>query len=201
MGRNLYFASCELRAARNALEAMRHAQTASDYLDGWGNFVDRLERAWTKAERECQAFKNQFNPWQGKFTKLRKDDELLRYLCHARNAGQHTIELVAGLAVSFTLQLQDGKGQIVFNEETGQITFHGLTVLEQCQPRFTLLTFKDRGVTYEPPTEHLGVKQEFDPLRAAELGLAFYEDFVQQAEEKFFPAASADPAAIGVAEK
>ncbi len=200
MGRNLYFASCELRAARNALEAMRQAQAASDYLDGWGTLVDRLERVWTKVERECQGFKNQFNPWQGKFTKLRKDDELLRYLCHARNACQHTIEFVAGITVGFTLQLQGEKGQIVINEESGQITFHGLNVLEQKKPRFALLPFKDRGVTYEPPTEHLGLKQEFDPLSAAEAGLAFYENFVQQAEEKFFPAPSADPA-LGIAEK
>lgn len=201
MGRNLYFATSELRASKNALEARRQAQTASDYLDGWGTFVDRVERAWAKADRECLPFKNQFDPWQGTFKKLRKDDELLRYLCHARNAAQHTIELVAGLAVSFKLQLQDGKGQIVFNEDTGQIIFHGLTVLEQQQPRFTLLPFKDRGVTYEPPTEHLGVKQEFDPLQAAELGSAFYEDFVQKAEAKFFPAPSTDTAIVGASEK
>ena len=69
----------ELRAARVALEGMRAAKNLEEFAMSWRSFLDRLEKAWKKAERECQPFRNRFQPWQGAFAALRKSEELLRY--------------------------------------------------------------------------------------------------------------------------
>jgi hypothetical protein len=52
---------------------------------------------------------------------------------------------------------------------------------------YLLLPIVNQGVTFTPPTEHLGEKlPQNDAILVAEKGLAFYEDFVTKAEEEFF---------------
>ena len=83
----------ELRAAMSALEAMRTAATYDEFLTAWQSFLDRLEKVWVKIERECQAFRARFEPWQSAFKRVRDNDELLRYLRQARHADQHSVRL------------------------------------------------------------------------------------------------------------
>src|SRR4051812_45002165 len=86
----------ELKAAAKALERMRAAHSFEDFTHEWQAFPNCLEKVWTKTERECRHVKNRFAPWQGRFRKQRTEGPLLRYLHHARNADQHTIEMTAG---------------------------------------------------------------------------------------------------------
>lgn len=97
----------------------------------------------------------------------------MRYLEHARNADQHSIQLI----------LDDVPEQIV--TVGGDTVYVGNDVVV-IAPRIELLPVEDRGVWYDPPVEHLGkALAERGPLAVAELGLAFYAGFVEQAERRF----------------
>jgi hypothetical protein len=181
----------ELRAARLALEGMRVARNLEEFAVSWRSFLDRIEKVWVKAERECQPFRSCFEPWQGTFKALRKNDALLRYLHQARHADQHSIqpttqELIAQLQLVIpplgTVELQ-------LDEEKQTLTVNGECLVGIIRgPSYLLLPIENRGTTFAAPTEHLGVQLlRNDALLVAEKGLAFYEDFVAKAGAEFFP--------------
>jgi hypothetical protein len=189
----------ELRAAKKALDDMHQAKTLEDYAISWRSFLDRIEKAWKKAERECQPFRNRFEPWQGKFAALRKSDELVRYLFQARNADQHTIQPTT-VEMLGLLQLEIpplGTVELQLDQEKQTLKIIGACTfsVKPCRS-YLLLPIQNKGVTYQPPTEHLGEKlPRNDSFFVAEKGLAFYDDFVAQAEAKFFPT-GASPSSV-----
>jgi hypothetical protein len=152
---------------------MRSASDFDSFEDAWRQYLVALQKVWIKTERSCQPVRESFEPWQGKFKRQRKKDQLLRYLEHVRNADQHSIQLI----------LDDVPEQIV--TAGGDKVYVGNDVVV-IAPRIELLPVEDRGVWYNPPAEHLGkVLAERGPLKVAELGLIFYAGFVGQAERKF----------------
>jgi hypothetical protein len=181
----------ELRAAHAAVAAMRGATGFESYALGWQTFLDKLEKLWVNAERECQPFRNQFEPWQVAYKELRKNDPLLRYLSQARHADQHSIEPTACETLgAFNLLIPPlGTVEIELDREKGQIRIKGECGIQgPTPPGNMLLPIVNRGTRYDPPTEHLGEKlTDLSPLAVAEKGLAFYEDFLRQAEVRFFP--------------
>ncbi|MFA6011587.1 MAG: hypothetical protein WC799_16485 [Desulfobacteraceae bacterium] len=90
----LYYAKRELDAAERAIERMTQAMSIEELEDEWKAFLNTIEKCWIKTERVCQHVKNKFQPWQGNYTNERKNDPLLRYIKHARNSDQHTIQEV-----------------------------------------------------------------------------------------------------------
>jgi hypothetical protein len=57
--------------------------------------------------------------------------------------------------------------------------------------RYCLFPITNRGVEYPTPAEHLGIRIDgTDSLLVAEKGFVFYQDFLRQAEERFFTSAS-----------
>src|SRR5262245_43084477 len=189
----------ELRAAKTALERMRVTQSLDEFVTEWQTFIERLEKVWVKVERECQPFRTKFEPWQGTFKATRKSDPLLRYLYQSRHGDQHTVQIVMGVIVpvmSLTLpplgsaarKLDQEKGTLTITAGDNDIQYKVL----QPQPRLFLVPITNQGNQYEPAKEHLGVPFDgTDPILAAENGLAFYQNFLQQAEAKFFPAPAA----------
>jgi hypothetical protein len=188
-------AKSELRAARTALGRMRAARTFDELEDGWRDFLGALEKAWLKAERECQAVRAQFEPWQQQFRTERKADPLLRYLSHARNADTHTIQDTVnqsppsvGLGPAYgnswyinRLEIRNGQITHYSGDKPMKITF--------IPGRLELLAVVDRGVNYDPPTSHREKPlSKTDPASVAAVGLAYYEVFVAEAERKFFAA-------------
>ena len=175
MAETLREAKFELRSAERALGRMRSASDFDSFEDAWRQYLVALQKVWVKTERSCQPVCEDFEPWQGKFERRRKKDQLLRYLRHARNADEHSIQLI----------LDDIPGQTV-TTSSGDTVYVGNSVVTT-SPRIELLPVEDRGKWYNPPAEHLGkTLAKRDPLKVAELGLTFYADFVEQAERKFF---------------
>jgi hypothetical protein len=68
----LRYTKAALRAAKTALERMRSTDVFEEFVDEWLIFINCLEKVWVKAERECQPFRNIFEPWQGRFHATRK---------------------------------------------------------------------------------------------------------------------------------
>jgi hypothetical protein len=129
---------------------------------------------WNKANQGCQHVRGGFQPWQGKFERQRRKDQLLLYLKQARDTDQHSVQLI----------LDDKPKETV--TVGGEPVYVGNDVVI-IAPRIELRSVKNRGVSYHPPVEHLGeALTERDPMRVAELGLTFYADYVEQAESKFF---------------
>ena len=164
----------ELRSAERTLQRMRDASDFDGFEDAWGQYLVALRKVWIKTERGCQHVRKRFEPWQGKFKSQQRNDQLLRYLEHARNADEHTIQLI----------LDDIPKQTV--TVGGDTVYDGNDVVI-IAPRIELRPVKDRGEWYDPPVEHLGkALAGRDPLKVAELGLTFYAGFVEQADTKFF---------------
>jgi len=158
---------------------MATATSLEELREHWQTFLDRLEKVWVKAERECQPVRRAFEPWQGTYKRTRRRDPLLTYLHHARNADQHTIQPVVLLAQDVRLKLAPGAtATIRFDESTGTLTVDGDVLSHAVEPRrYALVPITDAGVRYNPPIT--------DPIGAATSGLEFYTRFVGAAEKKF----------------
>ena len=132
----------EPRAAKRAVDAMTVATSLEELREAWQNFLSRLERVWIKAERECQPARQAFEPWQGKYKRMRRKDPLLAYLHHARNADHHTIQLVAAIAKDVRVKVApSGTATIDFDLKTGSILVGGDVIQHTVGPaRYALLS-------------------------------------------------------------
>lgn len=184
----------ELAAAKAAFQGMGAAASLEEFAVAWQGFLDRLEKVWVKAERECQPFRARFEPWQARFKDLRKKDELLRYLLQARHADQHTIQSTTQeLLGQLELVIPPlGTVEMRLDEEKGQLHVSGECSIRLTRGRgYLLLPVENRGLIFPAPTIHLGEKlPRNDALLVAEKGLAFYEAFLEQVEATFFPSAA-----------
>jgi hypothetical protein len=178
----------ELRAAKRAVDAMTIATSLEELREAWQNFLTRIEKVWTKAERECQPVRQTFEPWQGKYKRVRRKDPLLAYLHHARNADHHTIQPVASIAKDVRVKVPPGgTATIEVNPTTRRVLVEGDVIEHTVGPaRYALLAVEDSGVRYDPPTTHSGIAPvAIDPLGVARCGLEFYTKFVEEIEKKF----------------
>ncbi len=183
-------AKSELKSAERAISSMKNATTFDEIEEAWKIYLGSIEKCWIKIERVCQPKRNTFEPWQGQYKKLRKKDMLLRYIHHARNADQHTIEeTVKHIPGGYALRnIQNKNFTKSLKIENGVITEYigSPRMLETFPSRIELLRFKENGNWYNPPTQHLDKNLEKrDPIYIAEKGLEFYNQFVNEAEEKF----------------
>jgi len=178
----------ELRAARRAAEAMEHSVDHGQYIEAWQSFLDRVEKVWRMAVEESKAGDTATQPWFGKFQRLRKDDALLRYLQHARNADQHSVQMVAlHSPVGITVQLPPHSSvKLELDRSAGQLRVTGhLGTVDRLPAQFVCLPVSDRGVVYNPPVEHRGRSLSgAEPSALAEAALTFLEDMVDQFEER-----------------
>jgi len=190
----LYHAKRELIAAEKAIERMTKSGSIEDLEDEWKNYLNAIEKCWVKTERACQHVRNKFQPWQGNFAKERKKDPLLKYIKHARNSDQHTIqEGMENKDASSSMYVEGGPG--VTHIERLEIKDGKLVeykgnkplIIENLPNRVELLRVKDGSKTYNPPKSHKEIKLHWPaPIDVAVLGLEYYRDFVSQVEQRFF---------------
>lgn len=164
-----------------------------DEFEGeWRNYLNAIEKLWSKTERCCQHVRNTFQPWQGKYHQLRRKDMLLRYLKQARDADNHSIQDITAI--------QPGSRNFRFLNPTGGyikemqlidgqlVKYEGdPMVFEDVPPHPIAVPVKNNGEWYNPPTTHLdNPVKNHHPVLLAELGLKFYSEFIQAVEVKFF---------------
>lgn len=186
----------ELRASENAIRKMESASSVAEFEEEWRDFLGGLEKVWNKTERCCEVVRSQFQPWQGRYTRLRRKDMLVRYLKQARDADNHSIQEV--------MEYTPPNRQIIIGGDTnGRPTrFYGLVVagdevyyegttpihIKTTAERVVAVRVKVNGEWHNPPTSHLGKPvPDVHPLTIAKLGLEFYQNFVMEVEAKFFP--------------
>lgn len=168
----LHHASKELIAAIDFYKKMLELQMGdfASFESAWREFLQKIERVWNKAQAAL-AGQARWGKLESEIAHLRNTDPLLRYLRHARNADEHSIQPVA------TEWQANLRATAV---ESGHVK------LEWKPWDRPLLPVRNRGVTYEPPTTHLGrslVEMRRDsrlaePVFVAELALRFYRELL-----------------------
>lgn len=183
----------ELKKAISKLEKMRKAESMDEFEEHWTDFLNSLEKVWIKAERECQPFKNKFQPFQGKFKNLRRRDPLLKYLKNARDADVHSIQEIIKKEESRLKSVTPvyRKSTYIKRMEirAGKITdYEGDPIIVESTPNvIKTKSFTNHGIVYVVPTIHRGAKiaNPYDASVLAELGIHFYSDFLDQIEKNF----------------
>lgn len=184
--RDLPFSEKELIKAKKSLKKMKELRSQNDinlldeFESHWIDFLINLEKIWKKAELECKDLPK-FQPWQGVYKRERKKDPLLSYLKNARDVDQHSIQQIAierGYEIKITSPLEGA----TFNAGD-TITIKG----EVKEPRIETQAVTNRSEVYQPPIEHLDKRllNPNDPIELAELGLAYYENFLDEIKLKF----------------
>ncbi|WP_457660128.1 hypothetical protein [Sinorhizobium medicae] len=119
----------------------------------------------------------------------RKKDELLRYLHQARHADEHGIAPIASMLPGImTIRTPEGfplfsiPGFLPVNLDPEFEKNSKLTVLH-APPQVALRAVENKGVRYEPPTEHLGTPlTDRSIANIAWLGLKYHGEMVIEAE-------------------
>jgi len=182
----------ELRSAARAIRDMKQANSLEEFEAEWREFLTCLEKVWTKVERSCQTVRNKFEPWQGKYHRLRKKDMLLRYLKQARDADNHSIQDFTKIeSGSRSIRFENPKGGYIKHMEIrgGEIAAYegDPIVVEDKPPQPVAVPVKNNGEWYNSPTSHLGKPiTTLHPIVLAEFGLKFYENYVNEVEHQFF---------------
>ena len=178
----------ELARAKRELDALKAADDIRVRLDHWIEFLRAIERLWNKAEA---AFSRspKWQPWQGKYVRLRRTDGLLCYMAQARNMEEHSDEPSA-VALPGSMSIGRGGGEVFIEklviDGQGKVAeYRGSHPIEVTPPRISTRAVDNRGVQINPPTSHLGHPIASDVTSMADAGFAFYKAFLEAAEAKF----------------
>jgi hypothetical protein len=153
-----------------------------------------LQRAFTKLK--IAAKDGPAKGWYDKIEHARKTDELLIYVRHARNADEHGVEEITQkqmrhilmkpkdrtkrTQVDYVGMRTDPSGNTTV--AAGPIAMQNLNI-EVTPSKVVLIPVRDRGSTYQPPAQHLGMPITPDPIEVARLALAYLEATLADAEQ------------------
>lgn len=161
----------EMNAAHTALRSMTGIHhTFEEYEALWREVLRRLERAWSKTQAAVY-MRPGWKKIESEVAHLRKADPLLRYVLHARNADEHSIQdLTKDYAWNLSAVPHAGGIRITWSPWD--------------RP---LLPVTNRGVVYEPPRVHLGKSIKgllqngiAEPRVVAQLAFDFYADVLNR---------------------
>ena len=174
----------ELNAAQHAIERLKKAETYPEIKAAWQDVVSRLEKTWTKAKLECTGCVGEARRLLDTAAASRSSDELLIYLSQARHADQHSLESGTSWSLGMRIEVPPGASVTLdFEKGTAQAQ-DGDVQVAVAGPVYALIPVKNRGVTFNPPEQHLGnpVKGT-DPITVAETGFSFYSQLVSDLEQ------------------
>jgi hypothetical protein len=193
MAVSLQASKSELQRAKQSLAELKSSNDFKHFEDKWRDLLNYLEKCWIKSERECQHLKNRFQPWQGSFHALRRSDPLLKYLKHARDCDNHSVqEIVDKIPGRTTGNFINPRGGYIERMviEKGVVKEYSgdPMIFEFKSGKVEAKGVQNLGQSFTPPLYHRGkpLNNSKDPIEIAELGIAFYEDYLNQIEIKFF---------------
>jgi hypothetical protein len=193
MATSLQASKSELQRAKQSLTELKSSKDFKHFEDKWRDLLNYLEKCWIKSERECQHVKNKFEPWQGTFKALRRSDPLLKYLKQARDSDNHSvqeiIDKIPGHTTGKFLNPQGGHIERMVFEKGVLKEYSGDPMIIEFKPgKVEAKSVVNQGQTFTPPLYHRGrpLKNSKDPIEIAELGIGFYEDYLNQVEAKVF---------------
>jgi len=174
----------ELNAAQYAIERLKKAETYPEMKAAWQDVVSRLEKTWTKAKLECAGCVGEPRTLLDTTTATRGSDELLIYLSQARHADQHSLESGTSWGLGMRIEVPAG-ASVNIDFETGTVKAKdGDIHVAVAGPVYALIPVVNRGVTFDPPEQHLGKPVKgTDPITVAKTGFSFYSQLVSDLEQ------------------
>lgn len=148
-----------LARAEEGLARLKAAESAKEMEQGWHTLIGAAGTVYSKLEQGAKG-SGKSEPWFGRRKKERNDDPLLRYVHHARNSSEHSIEKIVHKtewAVSVPIS-PTGWTKVGVRAGPGNtaIPFSNQAEMIVTGPEMALVSVTNRGVRYDPPTEHLG---------------------------------------------
>lgn len=182
----------ELIRAKRCVERMKSAQTYDEYDEAWSDFLSRIENVYSRIKVAAE-YHPKYPAFSSKTNHLRATDSLLIYLKQARNSAHHGIaDISKFISGGFTINPAIPGGRVHLKslsvDENGNATIIPVTPIKVDLHPSTVeaIPCRNRGVTYHPPTAHLGeVLESKSPILIAELGIEFYNSYLLEAEETF----------------
>jgi hypothetical protein len=187
-------AKVRLRKAETALEKLKSADSYEAAEEAWTDFLLASSTIYSKLEQGSKS-KGSSAGWFGRKKKIRRDDELLRYLHYARNSDEHGIERVTerggnskdaltGQKLKFNERLEYRFD--TFDKETGEKKMTNQKAWLY-GPSLQMIRIHDRRFNdyCDQPTSHLGKQIELDDnslVGVATLGVAYLKSLVADAE-------------------
>lgn len=178
--------------AENALAELEGAESLAHATDAWVDFLGAFSRLFTKLEAGSKTH-NQSIAWFSGIKRLRREDQLLCYLHHARNSDYHRLEEVTqheggGMRIGAEGALHLREFKIV----NGQVYADWSPAAPGSQLVVTLLSSRlvaipvtDRGITYAVPTSHLGQPlPDANVLTLGKTAMAYAETLLQEAGQR-----------------
>jgi hypothetical protein len=188
-------AKTKLRKAERALEALKTADGFESAEEAWSDFLLAASTIYSKLEQGSKSNGSSAG-WYGRKKKERKDDQLLRYLHHARNSEEHGIERVAerggnqmDLMTGEKLKLNERREKVIQSirdRETGEVKHLNMKAY-LWGPSLQMVRVYDRRFNdyRDPPGSHLGKPIDLDDnsmIGVASLGLTYLSGLVEEAE-------------------
>lgn len=184
--RALDHADKALSKAHRAFERLRTSTALDEAEDAWGDFLAAANIFYVKLKEGARGTPSW--DWFRKKLDERRDDELLCYIHHARNAHQHRLESITKRKPQITsyFAADPRKPVILYDIRAGAGVTHiggGANVSIRKSPGgLKLQDVIDKGVTYSVPTLHRGQPLPNDsPLTAAHLTLPYLGDMLSEA--------------------
>ncbi|MGZ5621899.1 MAG: hypothetical protein ACXWFG_13645 [Methylobacter sp.] len=172
----------EFNYAQKSIDQMIASKNLEEYEEHWAKFLHDLDRGWNKLVlvlSDNNEFKNVVDSIRAK----RRDDPLLAYLMQARNCNEHTIYEITERVYGGSTRLIAGSGGAVIHRGTitggkfpTDLVYSGNLKIEFSISFLNVVAVKNRGVTYEPPSSHIGTPITTRiPHELAKIGLEFYK--------------------------
>ena len=174
-------ARIEFNRARDNIEGLatlKPAENIEEIQTRWAAFLSAVDRMFNKIKDGAQV-SVQSKHWYGTKVQQRRTDPLLCYLQHARNADEHTIEIVTKNQLGFIREvLPTHEERAAFERaRANRPALTGHVVLEITEPHVRLLDVTDRGVRYSPPPGCI------KPYNTGMLALAKLDAILLEAEQ------------------
>lgn len=179
-------ASRHMFAAAASLSTMKDSNDFQNIEANWTQFLGLAGKVFSKLEQGAKCSTSS-KAWFGRVIGLRRSDPLLRYVWHARNAEEHTLQDVVSLNPGYAqwnppTEAEAEKLRLALKDEPRPYCFLG--VVEGVLPHPKLQPVTDRGQTYLPPTEHLGCPLEnTSPAAVGDLLLSYLANLLDEARK------------------
>ena len=186
-------AETRLAVAREALARIKASSSYQEFEPAWAGLLIALNTVHSVLEQSAQA-SAESRQWYDRKKLERKSDPLLQYVHQARNADEHGIEPIAvhvpgamsigpngeSVHIDYMEISPNGRVEGRFIPVDGKFPTIGFTA-----PHVRLAPVKNRGVTYDPPREHLGQKltNGASPLDVATMAFQYHEVLIAEASK------------------
>jgi hypothetical protein len=162
----------EFNRARDSIEALANlypkTEVEAEQIQAkWASYLSHADRMFNKLKAGRRS-SPKTNEWYEAKIRQRNNDPLLCYLQHARNADEHSLEIVTENRPGFIRELPRTAAEVM----TGRVT------VEITEPHVRLMPVTDRrgGTRYDPPPNCI------KPYNTGMLGLSRLEPILHEAE-------------------